>query len=167
MQQMIRTYGKLLLELLILGLLMVLLFSTVVDEKGNRGILNIIGANLQTGETDYDTYADFDVYMEESRKEAPVIMYETSGTMSTGQVKLTDYIGAYNQAGERLPLKVISIRSSDGAELLDTYNPDTSEIEIMQPGIYIIELSAVDEINKRTTCQIRMPVNNWSDGGGI
>lgn len=159
MEQVLKEYGKLLLEMLAMGLLVTLLFSTVRDDAGNQGIFEIIGANLQTGDRDYDGYADFDRYIEESKKEAPVIVYDDAVTMTVGVNKITDYIRAFDSAGKELQVKVCSIKNPYDVDLIDTYDPDTAEIELPQPGIYIMELSVVDGVNKKSVRQIRIPVN--------
>lgn len=159
MEQVLKEYGKLLLEMLAMGLLVTLLFSTVRDDAGNQGIFEIVGANLQTGDRDYDGYADYDRYIEESKKEAPVIVYDDAVTMIVGVNKVTDYIRAFDFAGKELPIKVCSIKNPYDVDLIDTYDPDTAEIEFSQPGIYIMELSVVDGVNKKSVRQIRIPVN--------
>lgn len=159
MEEIINTYGKALLDLLLIGVLAAFLFSTVTDGKGNQGVLHIIGANLQTGETDYNKYTDFTVYAKESARAVPAIIYDASATMKVGINVITDSIKAVNYAGIEIPVKVLSIRNPYDVELADTYNSDTAEIELSQPGIYIMELSAVDDVNKKTICRIRIPVN--------
>lgn len=159
MELVIKNYGKALLELLAVGLLAVFLFSTVTDDAGRRGIWNIIGAGLETGQTDYSTYRDFTVYMEESAKVAPEFLYDASVTMKTGKHAVTDYIKAVDYAGSEIPVKLLGIQNPDGIEIAGAYNPDNAEIEFTQTGIYVIELSAADDRNKKTVCRIRVPVN--------
>lgn len=164
MEQVVRNYGSALLNILAVGLLMLYLFSTVTDEAGNQGILNIIGANIQTEEINYQDYTDFTVYAEESVKEAPSIIYDASATMSVGINKITDYIKAADYAGNEISVKVDSIQNPYQVELINTYNPDTAEVELSQPGIYIMEVSAVDDIHKKSVCRIRIPVNKGKGG---
>lgn len=160
MKQVMDSFGKFILEAIVLIIFIALLFTSVTDDSGNKGILNIIGAQLQTGGTDYYSYADFNVYETESKKEAPVISYNGAGTtLYTGSIILSDYIKAVDQTGNEIPVKVLSIRNQDDIELIDTYNPDTTEIILSQPGIYTIKLSAVDAINKKTVGRFHLPVN--------
>ena len=44
MEKIMDEYGRFLLDLLAMGLLLVYLFGTVTDAEGHRGILEIMGA---------------------------------------------------------------------------------------------------------------------------
>lgn len=159
MRQIIEAYGKFLLDALVVVLLMGFLFATVTDDAGNRGIFQIIGANLETGGNDYSSYTDFDVYEAESKKSAPAITYDASVLAGTGRNRLDSFIRASDDTGKELPFYVTSIQSPGHEELIASYQPDTSEIEFLEPGIYTVELWAVDALYKKTAGRIRIPVN--------
>lgn len=68
MKQVIETYGRFVLEAVVVSFLFILLFTQITDKDGNKGVLKIIGAGLETGGVDYGSYTDFDVYQAENAK---------------------------------------------------------------------------------------------------
>lgn len=159
MEQIVKTYGKMLLESVAVVLLIFFLFSSIQDEEGNKGIFKIVGAQLGTESTDYNTYTDFDTYMVESEKVYPEITFAAGSTIYRGTFSVSSYIKAVDYAGNEISLKVRSIINPRGNELIHTFNADTMEISFPMPGIYIMEVSATDREARKTVCTIRIPVN--------
>lgn len=157
MKQIIDIYGRFLLDVAIVVLLVVLLFSQVQDENGNQGVIQIIGARIDTTDIDYAGYTDFDTYVLDSVKEAPVITYTGSNAIRVGTRRLSDYIKAADYAGSELLIHIISVTSSAGVELACSVDTD---VEFAQAGIYTVRVKAVDGINKKTVSEIQIPVNN-------
>ena len=60
MKQLFDIYGKFLLEAAIVVTLILLLFAGISDEKGNRGMLKMIGAKIPVNSVDYSSYTDYD-----------------------------------------------------------------------------------------------------------
>lgn len=155
MEEIIKQYGNMLLECLIVGLLFVLIFVNIEDVEGNKGVLQIIGARLYEETADYAAYTDFDVYEEDAYKSAPVIEY--SGTsILIGERNLSDYISAFGYAGAELPVKIISVVDRTGRELPVI---DEQKVDFDTPGIYIVTVRTVDDTKKATVCTIKIPVN--------
>lgn len=156
MEQIIKTYGKSILEASILILLVAILFTQVTDDKGNQGILQIIGANIIGLDNNYRGYTDFDVFESDAVMEKPVITYTGSNDIRIGDVFLTDYIHATGSSGAALPVKVIRITNQDGVEIaFDENVPMVFDVE----GIYTVTVSVVDEIKKETVNEIKILVN--------
>lgn len=159
MEQIIKEYGQAILEGLVVVLLIIWMSAGVEDTAGNKGLLAIIGANLTTTESNYENYSDFrTTYQSEGSKAVPTITYEGTA-VSAGMIKLADYIKARDYAGNELPIRVISIKTESGQELIEAYNQDTSEIMLDLPGNYKIEVSAKDAGYRKVTCVIQIPVS--------
>lgn len=155
MEEIVKQYGNMLLEVLIVGLLFVLIFINIEDTDGNKGILQIIGARLYEETADYAAYTDFDAYEEDACKSAPVIEY--SGTnILVGERNLSDYISAIGYAGSEVPVKIISVVDKNGRELPVT---DKQKVYFDMTGIYTVTVRAVDNTKKVTVCTIKIPVN--------
>lgn len=152
--------GKTLLDILAIGLLIVYLLSTIRDDAGNQGILNIMGAGIQNTSADYNSYSDFKVYEAEAVKEAPVISVTATGAISTGAHRIADYIKATDHNGDDITVKVISIRAPDNVVIADSATTAMTEVNFLSPGIYTAEVYAVDGAGRKTTCRIRIPVNS-------
>lgn len=159
MEQIIRSYGKMLLESGVVILLIFLLFVSIQDEEGNKGIFKIVGAQLKTQSTDYNVYTDFTTYEMESEKEYPEITFVADRIIYCGMFSVSGYTKALDYAGNEIPVKVRSIINPSGNELIHTFNADTMEISFPMPGIYIMEVSATDREARKTVCTIRIPVN--------
>lgn len=156
MEQIIRIYGKSLLEMLALVLLVIILFSGITDESGNQGIMHIIGAWYEP-EVSVERN-DFEIYQREAQKEAPSIFYSRKDTLSIGKHYLSDCIVAKDMAGNNLQLQVLELGSEQG-ECTAWYEEGTEEIVFTEAGIYSVKVSAVDNGNRRSICQIKLPVS--------
>jgi hypothetical protein len=156
MEQIIKTYGGFLLEAVVAVLLLLLLLFQITDTDGNSGIFRIVGANIASKGTDYSSYQDFAVYAADSEKMSPVIYYTGDSHVCVGDDSWADFLCAEDYAGERLPVKILSVTDPLGIE-----SPwkDGAKTELAQAGIYQIKVTAVDAANKRTTCVVKIPVN--------
>ena len=130
MKQVITAYGHFLLEGIVLVLVLVLLFCGIRDEEGNVGVFYMAGARLSIEQTDYQGFTDFrGTYRSEAAKSKPQISYVT-GNLSSGTVCLTDCIRVLDYAGNELSFWVDSVKTPDGREIADSYDPVTKEIYI-------------------------------------
>lgn len=154
MKQIIKNYGGFLLDVTVLALLITLLFSQITDAKGNRGILNMIGAGIKTEGADYAEYTDMDTYVTESSKTAPVISFDDS-IIKVGNIDLTNHIKAADHTGAELQIKVLAVTNRNGTEL--SFND--ASVNFPVAGIYEVKVTAVDAWNRRTTSRIRLAVN--------
>lgn len=161
MKQIMEHYGKFALDAMIVIVLMTVIFISLEDRKGNKGIYAVIGAQMDINSTNYHTYIDFkETYKKESEKSAPRVSFK-GDRLVVGVHRLSQYIEAVDYAGNHLAIKVTSIKAPDGTEVLGTYNQDTTEINISQLGIYKVSLSAIDDCNKTTKVTIQIPVNKY------
>ena len=158
MKTVIDTYGKFVLELMIMSLLVVNVFGSTGDKQDNYGVFHIIGANTAANSVNHIKYVDFkEVYREECNKSVPSI--KVLGThLEIGSNKLSDYITAYDYKGEALPVIISSIKDMLGTELLEYYDTDSTEIFFSKAGVYTIEAEAVDRDYRSYKCQIQIPV---------
>ena len=158
MEQVIKAYGKFLLEGIILVALLTIL-TVMSDSAGNKGVFSIVGTKLEMNSVDYNQYNDFKgTYKSESNKEAPVI--SVIGThLYSGVCSIPSFIKATDYTGAELLIMVSSIKDAGGTELIGDYNQDTGEISLAS-GIYMVEVSAKDVNNKLTKCTVQIPVSN-------
>lgn len=155
MKEIIEQYGKMLIESLILGMLLLLIFAGVEDEDGNKGVLQIIGAGIHEVPNDYTSYTDFDTYEADSYKSAPEIEY-SGGNFLIGELNLCDYITATGYAGNEVPIKIISVVEQSGRELPVI---DEQRVYFNTAGVYVVTIKAVDNTKKETISTIKIPVN--------
>ena len=161
MKFVIEHYGKFMLEAIVVTALMILIFCGMTDAKGNKGIFAVTGEHISVNSVDYQAYSDFkETYKTESEKNVPKITF-TSGRLTLGVHMLSNYIKATDHDGNKLMIKVSSIKAPDGTEILDTYNHSTTEIVFSQEGIYLLTISALDEGNRLTKTTIQVPVNGY------
>lgn len=159
MQEIIRAYGKFLFSAVTVALLLSLLFGTITDENGNRGIFNIVGAYLDIGAQEKWSYQEFLTLQTENVKPAPEIYFDGSGGFETGSILLTQYLTAVDYLGNPLAVKVLRVQNPSGQDIIENYQADSGWLSLPVEGIYTIEVSATDSCNKRTVTQVRIPVN--------
>lgn len=158
MEQVLRVYGKVLLEAAIVALLLLLLAVGVTDDEGNRGILAMMGAYV--GEETIFEGTDFEDFYWESGKSAPVITYVYPVTLYTGNYALGSILKATDYNGGELPIRVRSILDPYGIERIGEYSLDTSQISFAERGIYILKVTATDAWNRTSDREVRIPVND-------
>ena len=158
MKNIFKQYIDTILTALALVIVLSLIFVKVQDQNGNTGILNIIGANIPTYTEHYENYSDFPVFETEAAKPSPVFDYVTQNQMYTMENLVANYIEAKGYEGNKLNIKILKISDADGNDCSDLYNPDTGMIVFSLPGTYVIRAQAVDDINKKTVVDIKVPV---------
>lgn len=158
MEKIIKTYGQFILNVIIMLILLTYLFLNITDSEGNRGIMNVLGAHMQTRSIDYASYNDFDTYKTEAVKPAPEINYITSNQMHVGLNSISSYFSTVSPTGIR-SFKVIDISDSFGNSVLAGYDATNQTISFPSAGIYTIRMQAVDEINKKKIVDVRVPVS--------
>lgn len=156
MEEIIKIYGKFLLEAAVVVLLIVFLSANVTDGNGNTGIFRIIGAGVDTATPDYPSYGDYPVYEEEGRLPAPVIEYHGGNSIRVGSVRLSDHITASDHAGGALEIRVLSVTDKEGKTL--PVAEDTT-VEFKDAGIWSVRVRAVDAAGRRTECLVQVPVS--------
>ena len=158
MEQVIREYGQFLLSGIVTVFVISLLFVELRDVDGNIGAFKIFGKTVEIQSIEYEDYTDFkEIYLEEGRKKFPKIEY-ISGHLKTGKIRLGEHIKAIDYADTELKIKITMILGPDGEEMLEKYDAVTTEIIILEPGIYTVYVEAIDEGNRLTECIIKMPV---------
>lgn len=161
MEKIMDEYGRFALDLLAMGLLLAYLFGTVTDAEGHRGILEIMGAQITVWNTDYTAYQDYHTYEAEAQKENPVIEYIATEPMALGENRAADYIAASAWDGAELPFLIIRVEDWRGTEvdLNGVYNEADNSLNFSNPGIYNVRVVASDTGNRKTECDIRIPVS--------
>lgn len=158
MEQVIKSYGKFLIEGIVLVVLLTLLFFGIRDDAGNQGVFRVVGARLPTNGIDYESYRDYDAYHTESGRTNPKIEFG-GGSIAAGTVKLSDHIYAADYAGRSLQIKVMEIIAPDGNDITGALNTDTTEISLDVPGIYSVKLRSIDGGGRRSVCTMEIPVS--------
>ena len=159
MQEIIRVYGKFLISAIVVVLLMAILFGTITDENGNRGILKIVGAHLDTGMQEKWNYKEFETLQIENLKPAPEFSFDGSNGFTTGSILLLNYLTAVDCEGNSLPVKIIEVRNPCGEDITGNYQLDSGKLFFPVEGIYTIKASAMDACNRKTVVDIKIPVN--------
>ena len=155
MKEIMKEHGGLLVTVAVTICILTIIFSAVTDSDGNRGIVKIIAAHMNTDGTDYNAYADYGAYQTEIAKDAPVIEYYGSGSLAPGTVNVADYVKAHDYNGQELAVKLLKFCDKDGNELTDQAS---GTITFSSAGKYSFTVKAVDSGNRKTTVVIHVPV---------
>lgn len=159
MKYIIETYGRFLLEGIVVTLVLGLLF-TVKDAKGNIGIFRILGGTWNQGYVDILPDTGFGVYETEASKEFPGAGYEYAGKIYAGEeLLLTSFIKVQGDKSQQLRIKVLEITDSTGQDRFTCYSEDTGKICFPTEGVYKVKISVKDTACKKYTCAINIPVN--------
>lgn len=158
MEQIIRTYGVFLLETVAILFMLILLFYGITDEGGNRGVLRMIGHYLEGEQEEIPAGHDFAVFQEEGGKASPQIVCELGQALDVGMYRMDTYIKAIDSSGREIPIKITNVFNEQGDDV--TLN-ETNNMEVFfnKAGIYTIWVTAMDESNKISRSQVRIPVN--------
>lgn len=159
MQEIIKVYGKFLISAIVVVLLMAILFGTITDENGNRGVFKIVGAHLDTGAQGKWNYKEFETLQAENLKSAPEIIFDGSSGFAVGSISLTSYLTAVDCDGNFLPVKVMEVQNPLGEDITGNYQSDSGTLLLPEEGIYTIKVSTIDACNRKTVVQIQIPVN--------
>ena len=158
MKEIMKEHGGLLVTVAVTICILTIIFSAVTDSDGNRGIVKIIAAHMDTDGTDYYAYADYGAYQTEIAKDVPVIEYHGSGSLAPGTVNIADYVKAHAYNGQELTVKLLKFCDSDGNELTDQMDQASGTITFSSAGKYSFTVKAVDSGNRKTTVVIHVPV---------
>ena len=91
MHEVIKVYGKTILQAVILVGVMWLVFRGVTDENGNKGIVEIVSGHM---DRQTENPADFETFYEESQKAPPHFETAITGYLKIGTYQMTDIIKA-------------------------------------------------------------------------
>ena len=155
MKEIMKEHGGLLVTVAVTICILTIIFSAVTDSDGNRGIVKIIAAHMNTDGTDYNAYADYGAYQTEIAK---VIEYHGSGSLAPGTVNVADYVKAHDYNGQELAVKLLKFCDKDGNELTDQMDQASGTITFSSAGKYSFTVKAVDSGNRKTTVVIHVPV---------
>ena len=158
MKEIMKEHGGLFLTAAVTICVLTIIFSTVTDSEGNRGIVKIIAAHMDTEGINYEAYTDYGAYQTEMAKDAPVIEYHENGSFIPGTVNIADYVKAHDYNGQELAVKLLKFCDSDGNELTDQMDQASGTITFQAAGIYSFTVKAMDSGNRKTTAVIRVPV---------
>lgn len=158
MEQISKSYGNFLLEAMAFALLLLLLFAGLADSEGNRGILAMIGKQVNEEEVAISK-ADIENYQNEAQKAYPVITYIDTGALRVGEYAFGAMFQALDWQGQVLEVTLCSICDPSGMERIGEYGTQVSHLHFQMPGIYVVEVAAEDAWNRKSTYKIRIPVN--------
>ena len=158
MKELMKEYGGVMLAAAVTISVLTIIFSAVTDSDGNRGIVKIIAAHMDTEGIDYNAYVDYGAYQTEIAKDVPVIEYQGTGSLPPGTVNVADYVKAHDYNGQELAVRLLKFCDSDGNELSGHMDKTSGTITFSTAGIYSFTVKAVDSGNRKTTAVIRVPV---------
>lgn len=158
MREIIKEHGGAMFTAAVVISILTIIFFAVTDSDGNRGIVKIIAAHMNTEGIDYNAYVDYGAYQTEIAKDTPVIEYQGTGSFAPGTVQVADYVKAHDYNGQELAVKLIKFCNSDGQELVDQMDATSGTITFGTAGIYSFTVRAVDAGNRKTTVEIHVPV---------
>jgi len=154
MKEIMKEHGGLLVTVAVTICILTIIFSAVTDSDGNRGIVKIIAAHMNTDGTDYNAYVDYGAYQTEIAIDAPVIEYQGSGSLAPGTVNVADYVKAHDYNGQELAVKLLKFCDKDGNQM----DQASGTITFSSAGMYSFTVKAVDSGNRKTTVVIHVPV---------
>lgn len=157
MEQIIRTFGRFILDAVALMAVFALIFTNMTDEEGNRGIINILGAHMQTPSIEYVSYTDFDKYSQEAAKSSPRIECNAL-QMTVGTNQVGDFLTATSSSGASLEVEVMDITDIAGNSYMANYDESSNTVTLSAQGVYTFRVCSVDEINQRSIVDINIPV---------
>lgn len=158
MKEIMKQHGGFLIAAMVTLGVLTIIFSTITDANGNRGIVKIIAAHMDTEGIDYNAYVDYGAYQTEIAKDVPVIEYQGTGSLTPGTVNVADYVKAHDYNGQELAVRLLKFCDSDGNELSGHMDKASGTITFSTAGIYSFTVKAVDSGNRKTTAVIRVPV---------
>ena len=109
MKEIIKEHGGAMFTAAVVISVLTIIFSAVTDTDGNRGIVNIIAAHMNTEGIDYNAYVDYGAYQTEIAKDAPVIEYQGTGSLVLGTVQVADYVKSNDYNLQELVLKILKV----------------------------------------------------------
>ena len=112
MKEIIKEHGGAMFTAAVVISVLTIIFSAVTDSDGNRGIVKIIAAHMDTEGIDYNAYIDYGAYQSEIAKDAPTIEYQGTGSLVLGTVQVADYVKAHDYNGQELAVKLSKSQSS-------------------------------------------------------
>ena len=135
MHEVIKVYGKTILQAIILVGVMWLVFRGVTDENGNT-----------------ETPADFETFYEESQKKPPHFETAITGYLKIGTYQMTDIIKAWDYAENELQIQLMKVISPDGTVL-------ENKLDFQMPGVYEVSVMTEDHDNRVRYAVVNIPVN--------
>lgn len=157
MEQIVKIYGRFLLEAAAFaGFWMLVLFG-ISDVQGHRGFFQMMGNYFTQEQTAYG--ADFQMCVEESRRATPVISYKKEAALSIGVYPVTELVGATDCEKKQLAVEVQDIYNTQGESDIGILDADSMQLSFETPGIYRLKVRAVDCWNGMSICWICVPVS--------
>ncbi len=152
-----KTYGKALLEFVVLVLFLLLFMTGIQDTDGNVGVFDMMGASLPKEQT--APGSSFTGCVEESTRRFPQIFYKKEGMLQTESYEVTELLEAVDCEGNALPLQIRQVWNPWGISEPDAYCADTGQLCFKTPGIYTLQIAATDAWNHTSVCKVSIPVN--------
>lgn len=149
MHEVIKVYGKTILQAVVLAGLVWLIFKGVTDEGGNKGIVEIVSAQM---DQQSENPADFETFCEESQKLPPYFETVVTGYLGIGTYQMTDIIKAWDYAGNELQVQLMKVVSPDGTIL-------ENKLDFQMPGVYELNVMTEDHDNRVRYALVNIPVN--------
>ena len=149
MHEVIKVYGKTILQAVILAGLVWLIFKGVTDESGNKGIVEIVSAQM---DQQTENPADFETFFEESQKLPPHFETVVTGYLGIGTYQMADIIKAWDYAGNELQVQLMKVVSPDGTIL-------ENKLDFQMPGVYELNVMTEDHDNRVRYALVNIPVN--------
>lgn len=149
MHEVIKVYGKTILQAIILVGVMWLVFRGVTDENGNKGIVEIVSGHM---DQQMENPADFETFYEESQKAPPHFETAITGYLKIGTYQMTDIIKAWDYAENELQIQLMKVISPDGTVL-------ENKLDFQMPGVYEVSVMTEDHDNRVRYAVVNIPVN--------
>ena len=149
MHEVIKVYGKTILQAIILVGVMWLVFRGVTDENGNKGIVEIVSGHM---DRQTENPADFETFYEESQKAPPHFETAITGYLKIGTYQMTDIIKAWDYAENELQIQLMKVISPDGTV-------QENKLDFQMPGVYEVSVMTEDHDNRVRYAVVNIPVN--------
>lgn len=153
MEQIIRSYGRFFISCVVTAALLYLCFG---DGGGVRWSVRKEAAGHFTPVEETADDKDFEMLNVEGSYAAPKIVWKYAAALETDIYELPELAEASDYEGRSLEVKVEEITGgAENGALLENGN----RLHFFRRGIYTLRLSAVDAERRKTTCEVRLPVN--------
>lgn len=160
MEQVLKHYGSGILAAVVALLLFGMLFFSVSDADGNRGILKMAGARIKTDGTCYTAFVDFTKLQEEAWKPEPVLTETFAGSVLKAgcDYSISDYIQAIDAAGKEYPVRLEKIQNENGEEMDSPELIKNGILNFPKSGIYMVQVMTENDAGKKKRYQIAVAV---------
>lgn len=135
------------------------LLYNVENDTGEKGVMNIVGANVKYTSVNYDDAVDQKTIEHLAERNYPEIKALITRYSEKTEYKLSDCFVATDENGNNLKINIVELTYMDGSDASSMYDSSTEHIQFYYPGTYTFKLNTKDAEQLSTCVQIKVTVN--------